>query len=84
MPQSARGRTRELASGSYPAESCSSCGYVARRRDRLRISRRDLGRALHNIKARSNLRAADRVVLYDDGAVTDQAGEPLGNIYDEI
>lgn len=58
---------------------------MARHSDRLRISRRDLGRALHKIKARSNLRGgADRVVIYDDGAVTDQAGEPLGNIYDEI
>lgn len=52
--------------------------------DRLQISRRDLGRALHKIKARYNLRAADRVVIYDDGAVTDQAFEPLGNIYEEI
>ena len=28
--------------------------------------------------------AADRVIIYDDGMVTDERGEPLGNIYDEL
>ncbi len=52
--------------------------------DQLGISERDLGRAIHSIKAESNLRGADRVIVYDDGAVTDEQGEPLGNVHDEI
>ena len=45
-----------------------------------------LGAALHGIKyARSgNLRAPDRVIIYDDGLVTDEQGDVLGNIYDEL
>ena len=52
--------------------------------DLLRIPHWKLGDALHGIKGPSNLRGADRVIIYDDGAVTDQCGEPLGNIYDEL
>jgi hypothetical protein len=52
--------------------------------DRLGITREQLGEALHEIKASGNLRAADRVIIYDDGVVTDEHGEPLGNIYDEL
>jgi hypothetical protein len=51
---------------------------------RLGITRQQLGEALHEIKASGNLRAADRVIIYDDGLVTDERGEPLGNIYDEL
>jgi hypothetical protein len=35
------------------------------------------------IKRRSNLQARDRVIIYEDGAVRDERGEELGNIYDE-
>jgi len=52
--------------------------------DRLGITHEQLGEALHEIKASGNLRAADRVIIYDDGMVTDERGDPLGNIYDEL
>lgn len=39
--------------------------------------------ALHKIKAASDLSAADRVIIYTDGTVTDEQGEPLGNLHDE-
>jgi hypothetical protein len=52
--------------------------------DRLGITREQLGEALHEIKASGNLRAADCVIIYDDGTVTNEHGEPLGNIYDEL
>jgi hypothetical protein len=40
-------------------------------------------RALHKIKAASDLSGSDRVVIYSDGSVTDEQGEPLGNLHDE-
>lgn len=49
----------------------------------LGMDRRRFSRALHKIKAASNLSGADRVIIYRDGSVTDQQGEPLGNLYDE-
>ncbi len=52
--------------------------------DQLGIERRQLRQALHKIKPRSNLRATDRVRIYDDGDVRDQNGEHVGNIHDEI
>ena len=52
--------------------------------DLLNIPRWRLGDALHEIKRASDLRGAGRVIIYDDGSVTDQSGEPLGNIYDEL
>ena len=52
--------------------------------DQLGISRRQLGEALHEIKRAGNLRAPDRVVIYDDGMVSDEHGDVLGNIYDEL
>jgi hypothetical protein len=44
---------------------------------------RDFGRALHKLKAASDLSGADRVIIYRDGSVTDEQGEPLGNLHDE-
>jgi len=44
---------------------------------------RHFSRALHKIKAASDLSGADRVLIYSDGSVTDQQGEPLGNLRDE-
>jgi hypothetical protein len=52
--------------------------------DLLGIPRWKLGDALHEIKGPSDLGGADRVIIYDDGSVTDQSGEHLGNIYDEL
>jgi hypothetical protein len=52
--------------------------------DQLRITREQLGDAIHEIKAAGNLRPADRVIIYDDGTVTDEDGYVLGNIYNEI
>lgn len=52
--------------------------------DRLGIEHWQLGAAIHEIKAAGNLCAADRVIIYEDGAVTDERGEHLGNIYDEL
>jgi hypothetical protein len=52
--------------------------------DRLGIERWQLREAIHKIKDRSNLRPDDRVTIYDNGNVTDEDGEPIGNIFDEI
>jgi hypothetical protein len=40
-------------------------------------------RALHKIKAASDLSGTDLVIIYSDGSVTDQQGELLGNLHDE-
>jgi hypothetical protein len=50
----------------------------------LSISRWDLGAALHAIKEASGLGGTDRVIILDDGTVTDDHGEVIGNIYDEL
>jgi hypothetical protein len=52
--------------------------------DQLSIERWQLRASIHKIKAANNLGATDRVLIYDDGSVTDEEGEPLGNIHDEI
>lgn len=52
--------------------------------DRLGIEKWQLRKAIHKIKARGNLAAQDRTIIYDDGTVTDESGEPIGNIHDEI
>lgn len=44
---------------------------------------RHFSRALHKIKAAGDLSGTDRVIIYSDGPVTDDQGEPLGNLYDE-
>jgi hypothetical protein len=49
----------------------------------LGMTPRHFGRALHKIKAASDLSGADRVVIYSDGSVTDGQGEVLGNLHDE-
>ena len=43
-----------------------------------------LRQAIHKIKGRSPLRGPDRVIIYRNGGVTDENGEVLGNVYDEI
>ncbi len=52
--------------------------------DALGIARWQLRAALHQIKHRSNLGGQDRVVVYDDGRVTDAYGDDIGNILDEV
>ena len=50
----------------------------------LEIEHWRLGEAIHEFKAAGHLRPADRVIIYDEGTVADEHGEPLGNIYDEL
>lgn len=52
--------------------------------DRLGVQRRQVRAAIHGIKTAPNLRATDRVIIYDDGTVTQEHGDALGNIYDEL
>ena len=52
--------------------------------DQLGITREQLGDAIHEIKAAGDLSPEDRVIIYDDGTVTDEFGYVLGNIYNEI
>ena len=52
--------------------------------DALGIERWQLRDALHRIKESAGLSGADRVIIWDDGTVSDAQGNPLGNIYDEI
>ncbi len=52
--------------------------------DQLGITREQLGDAIHQIKAAGDLSPADRVITYDDGTVTDERGDVLGNIYNKI
>jgi hypothetical protein len=40
--------------------------------------------AIHKIKGRSPLRGRDRIIIYRNGDVTDENGEALGNVYDEV
>jgi hypothetical protein len=35
-------------------------------------------------KARSNLGGQDRVIIFNDGMVTDADGDEIGNIHDEL
>jgi hypothetical protein len=50
----------------------------------LGIERWQLRTAIHKIKASNDLPSTDRVIIYDDGTVTDQNGDWLGNIHDEL
>jgi hypothetical protein len=52
--------------------------------DRLGIERWQLRAAIHKIKSAADLSGADRVIIYDDGSVADENGEPIGNIHDEL
>jgi hypothetical protein len=59
--------------GNPPASLARALGMEVRR----------FSRALHKIKAAGDLSGSDRVVIYSDGSVTDEQGEPLGNLHDE-
>ena len=52
--------------------------------DKLGITREQLGDAIHELKTAGNLSPAERVIICDDGTVTDESGYVLGNIYNEI
>ena len=52
--------------------------------DKLHIHLWQLGDPMHELKTAGNLRPAERVIIYDDGTVTDESGYVLGNIYNEI
>ena len=83
--------------GAQPSikDSNASCewrkGYGAIRETRRAGCRSELGispwefsDALHRIKRAAGLRGADRVTIWQDGAVADSRGEVIGNIYDEV
>ena len=50
----------------------------------LGVERWQLKEAIHRIKSSHGLGATDQLIIYDDGEVTDTAGDRVGNIYDEI
>src|SRR4051812_15518699 len=50
----------------------------------LGISPVQLGEALHAIKDGAGLSPRDRVSIWDDGSIPDDADAWIGNIYDEI
>jgi len=52
--------------------------------DALGIERWQLRNALHIIKEETGLSGTDRVIVWDDGTVSDTQGNPLGNVFDEI
>ena len=55
--------------------------YVSRA---LGVEQWQLRQAIHAVKRRSGLGGSDRVIVYNDGSLTDEGGEELGNIFDEI
>ena len=50
---------------------------------KLGISRRELGEAIHEIKALNGLRGDDRITILENGDVEDEYGNLIGNILDE-
>ena len=52
--------------------------------DALGIARWQIRNAIHRIKENNGLSGADRIIIWDEGSVSDVRGNPLGNIYDEI
>jgi hypothetical protein len=48
------------------------------------LSEWDLSDALHTIKEAAGLGGADRVSIWSDGSVTDEHGDEIGNIHDEV
>jgi hypothetical protein len=50
----------------------------------LGIERWQLRSAIHASKDASGLGGPDRVTIWDDGTVTDDRGDTLGNLYDEL
>jgi hypothetical protein len=51
--------------------------------NRLGIARAELRRRLHRIKRAAKLGPRDRVTIWDDGSVTDEADDNIGNLQEE-
>jgi len=51
---------------------------------RLGITRPELSRRLHRIKRDAKLGPRERVTIWDDGSVTDEADVWIGDLYEEI
>ncbi len=58
----------------------NSTRYVS---EALGIEEWQLRNAIHRLKRRWGLEPTDRVIIYDDGKVTDASGDELGNVHDE-
>jgi hypothetical protein len=50
----------------------------------LGITPHQLSRGLHRVKENARLRPRDNVKIWDDGTVTDDRNNWIGNIHDEI
>jgi hypothetical protein len=48
------------------------------------LTREQLGEALHSIKRAAGLRPRDRVSIWDNGDITDDMDDWIGNVYNEI
>lgn len=77
MSDEAKSRKRTRVLWSNPGNPPDAVAHA------LGMEPRHFGRALHKLKAAGNLSGADRVIIYADGTVTDERGEPLGNLHDE-
>jgi hypothetical protein len=51
---------------------------------RLCISEWDFSNALHKIKEAAGLGGADRVIIWSDGTISEDRGDLIGNVYDEL
>ena len=74
-----------------PGKLCMAQRLWSRRRNpprsvaaRLGISEWDFSNALHKIKEAAGLGGADRVIIWSDGTVTEEGGDVIGNVYDEL
>jgi hypothetical protein len=72
---------QDFRDGKHLEQSRNPTNEVSRT---LGIERLQLRRALHRIKRAQGLKGADRITNWNDGSVTDQRDNVLGNIYDEI
>ena len=51
---------------------------------RLGVTREQLRDAIHRIKEDAKLGARDRITIWDDGTITDERGETIGNVHEEV
>jgi hypothetical protein len=54
--------------------------YVAKE---LGLDHWEVRKAIHKIKGSANLRGGDCVIIFENGDVTNESGEDIGNIFDE-
>jgi len=50
----------------------------------LGITHEQLRDRLHKLKRWAGLRPGDHINIFDDGTITDDVGDPIGNVCDEI